>query len=214
MERKYKLTKKSKIVLGIRVYQIEALKDFYLIKKGDLGGWIEKESNLSHDGVCWIHDNACAIGSSIVSCCANMQGDSMLFDSAKLYGRANLLGNAKVSCNAKVYGSAFICGNSKIYGLAEVCGGTWVGDDASIFNLARVNVTERIRGNDQVSRSPICVDDFPYPLLLTDNNVTIGGMRFSKEQFRNLKYQDLADKFNLSKYNFNQIKSYALNYSD
>ncbi|MBB4077294.1 hypothetical protein GGR08_001625, partial [Bartonella fuyuanensis] len=31
----------------------QALKDFDDIKAGDLGGFIEKEVNLSHDGNCW-----------------------------------------------------------------------------------------------------------------------------------------------------------------
>ena len=44
---KYKLTKNKKTIGEITLYQIEALKDFSDIKKGDLGGWIEKESNLS-----------------------------------------------------------------------------------------------------------------------------------------------------------------------
>ena len=51
---KYKLTKNKKTIGEITVYQIEALKDFSNIKKGDLGGWIEKESNLSHLGDCWV----------------------------------------------------------------------------------------------------------------------------------------------------------------
>ena len=32
------------------VYRIKALRDFGDVKTGQLGGWIEKESNLSHDG--------------------------------------------------------------------------------------------------------------------------------------------------------------------
>ena len=35
------------------VYRIKALRDFGDVKTGQLGGWIEKESNLSHDGNCF-----------------------------------------------------------------------------------------------------------------------------------------------------------------
>ena len=40
------------------LHRIKALKDFGDIDKGDLGGWIEKESNLSHEGTCWVFDSA------------------------------------------------------------------------------------------------------------------------------------------------------------
>ena len=44
---KYKLSKNKRTIGDITLYQIEALKDFSNIKKGDLGGWIQKPSNLS-----------------------------------------------------------------------------------------------------------------------------------------------------------------------
>ena len=42
---KYKLTKNTKEVNGITLYQIQALRDFGNVKNEDLGGWIEKEDN-------------------------------------------------------------------------------------------------------------------------------------------------------------------------
>ena len=43
--------------IDIKLYQIRSLIDFILINnkpisKGDLGGWIEKETNLSQTGLC------------------------------------------------------------------------------------------------------------------------------------------------------------------
>lgn len=38
--------------------RIIALRDFGEVKKGDLGGFIEKESNLAHDWNCWIYNDA------------------------------------------------------------------------------------------------------------------------------------------------------------
>ena len=51
---KYELTEETKYGL----YRIEALKDFGNVKKGDKGGWIEKEANLSQDGDCWVYGDA------------------------------------------------------------------------------------------------------------------------------------------------------------
>ena len=46
MEKKYKLTKEFITFNGRKLYRIEAIRDFGLIKKGDKGGFIEKEINL------------------------------------------------------------------------------------------------------------------------------------------------------------------------
>ena len=82
---KYKLTETTKEVNSITLYQIQALKDFGDVKKGDLGGWIEKEDNLSQEGQCWISGDARVFGNAVVS------GDAWVF------------GNAVVSGNARVF---------------------------------------------------------------------------------------------------------------
>ena len=94
---KYKLTKNKKTIKEITLYQIEALKDFLNVKKGDLGGWIEKESNLSQQGDCWV------------------SGD------ARVYGRAMVCDNAQVSGDAWVYGRARVSGDVWVSGRARVC---------------------------------------------------------------------------------------------
>ena len=60
MDKKYKFTGETKIAKdGVSVIQrIEALKDFGTVKAGELGGWIEKEENLSRFNDCWVSDNA------------------------------------------------------------------------------------------------------------------------------------------------------------
>ena len=58
MEKKYKLTDETIEVEGKALYRIEALKDFCEIKKGDKGGFIESEDNLSHEGNAWVYDDA------------------------------------------------------------------------------------------------------------------------------------------------------------
>ena len=57
-EKKYKLTNETITFLGKVLRRIEALKDFADVKKGDKGGFIESEENLSQKDNCWIYDNA------------------------------------------------------------------------------------------------------------------------------------------------------------
>ena len=76
---KYKIRKDISKTLGyLTLYRIEALRNFGYVKKGDLGGWIEKEDNLSQSGTCWVYDEA------------------IVFQDAKVSGKA------KVCCHAKV----------------------------------------------------------------------------------------------------------------
>lgn len=56
---KYEMLYDDKIEIGSHtLYRIRALKNFGTVKAGDIGGYIEKEENLSHEGTCWVCDNA------------------------------------------------------------------------------------------------------------------------------------------------------------
>ena len=112
--KKFELTAESKINwFGRTLYRIKACIDFTTIsgdevKAGDLGGFVEKESNLSHNGKAWVY------------------GD------AKVWGDAEVYGDAKVWGNAEVWGDAEVYGDAEVWGNAEVCG------DASIFSTKHI----------------------------------------------------------------------------
>jgi hypothetical protein len=86
---KYKLTKNTKEVNDITLFQIQALKDFGDVKKGDLGGWIQKEKNLCQKDNSWVYGNAKVFGN------AKVYGD------AKVYGNAEVSGDVNVVCEKK-----------------------------------------------------------------------------------------------------------------
>ncbi|MFR9308870.1 hypothetical protein [Hydrogeniiclostridium mannosilyticum] len=67
MEKKYILTEETKEVGGHILHKIQAVRDFGDVQKGDLGGWVESEENLSHDGDCWISGNGRVSGDGRVS---------------------------------------------------------------------------------------------------------------------------------------------------
>ncbi|HEM5313507.1 TPA: polymer-forming cytoskeletal protein, partial [Streptococcus suis] len=59
------MTKKYELVLddtisfwGWKLFRIRALISFGSVEAGDLGGYIEKEDNLSHDGNAWVYGDA------------------------------------------------------------------------------------------------------------------------------------------------------------
>ena len=62
MEKKYRLLKNDTITVdGKTLYRIEALRDFADVKKGDKGGYIESEDNLS------TYSSFCRIESSLTT---------------------------------------------------------------------------------------------------------------------------------------------------
>ena len=94
MEEKYKLTEESIVFLGIKLYRIEALKDFGNVKKGDKGGYVESEENLSQRGNCQIYYNAQVFGDALV------YDNAKVFDNAKVYGKAEVCGTAEIKNNS------------------------------------------------------------------------------------------------------------------
>ena len=103
MEKKYILTDEIRAFYGKILHRIQAVRDFDNVKTGDLGGWIEKEENLSHGGNCWIYGNAVVRGNALV------RGDAMVGGYAQVCDNAQIYGNAKVSGNVQIYGDAIIC---------------------------------------------------------------------------------------------------------
>ena len=100
--KKYELTTETKVVSGHTLYRIRALVAFGSVDTGELGGWIEKESNLAQDGNAWVY------------------GDAEVYDNAWVYGDAEVYGNARVYGNAWVSGDAWVYGNASIMTISHI----------------------------------------------------------------------------------------------
>lgn len=109
---KYKLTKKSINYKGRTLYQIQALKDFTIfntdIKKGDLGGYIEKEFNLSQYNYCWIGKhvkvlgNARVAGEALITGYVTMTGNSYCFGKLTVFGKCIISGKEVIHENDSI----------------------------------------------------------------------------------------------------------------
>ena len=104
--KKYELTSETIKFNDITLHRIKALKDFSYVKAGDLGGWVEKEDNLSQMGNAWVYDNAKVYDNAIVS------DNAIIYDNAKVYGRAKVYDNAVVCSDIKIFGNSRVCGDS------------------------------------------------------------------------------------------------------
>ena len=117
--KKFEFTGETKTLLdGTVLHRIEALVRIEFgrmaVEIGELGGWIEKENNLSHDGNAWVFRNAEVYGN------AEVCGNAWVCGDARVYGNAEVYGNAWVCDDARVCGDAIVCGNAEVYGNAEV----------------------------------------------------------------------------------------------
>ncbi len=78
VSKKYELTNENHTFEGITIHRIRALRDFDDVKAGQLGGFIESEDNLSHDGNCWVYDNAGVFCNAVVSDNAKIRNDAII----------------------------------------------------------------------------------------------------------------------------------------
>ena len=159
MEKKYKLTEETINVNGRTLYRIEALKDFNNVRKGDKGGFIEKEDNLSQSDDCWVYDDAKVYGDARVYDNAIVYGDARVFGNAIVRGNTRVFENAVVYGHTQVYGNAVVCdnadvyGDAKIYGDGFVYGNAFVCENAEVCGYAKVNGYAEIYGDAVIART-------------------------------------------------------------
>lgn len=92
--KKFILTDETIEMFGVTLHRIKAVRSFGTVKEGDLGGFVEKEENISEHFEAWVYGDA------------KVCGDAEVFGNAEVYGNAIVYGNAKVCGNAEVYGNA------------------------------------------------------------------------------------------------------------
>ena len=160
---KYRLIPEDcKINYGRKLYRIEALKDFGVVKAGELGGYIESENNLSFDGEAWVCENAEVFDD------ARICNDALICENARIYGNAIVSNKATVGGNALIYGNALICDEACVYDKAYVYGNVLVYNNAIIRGNAVVSGNARIEGN-----ALICENARVYGNVMIRGNATI-----------------------------------------
>ena len=133
-DKKYELTDITHIHVrgGCTLHRIKALRNFSDVRVGDLGGWVEFEHNLSHNGNAWIYNEAIVTGGSLVDGNAKVKDNSSIHGFAHIGDNATIHQNAKVCDNAEVIGDSEVGGRSLIYRLAKLAGKAKVGEDAYV----------------------------------------------------------------------------------
>lgn len=146
--KKYKIRKDLSYTFdGHKLYRVEALKDFGNVKKGSVGGFIEKEDNLSQEGNCWIFLDAKVYGNAKVFGNAIINGFAQVCDNAMVYGNAQVNRYSKIKNNARVYDNARIWDNSIVKDNAQVYSNSLLLENAQVCDNANVSGTCLVREN-------------------------------------------------------------------
>ena len=150
---------------GKKLFRIKALVEFGDVKAGELGGYVEKEENVSQDGNAWVSGDARVYGNAWVHGNAKVYDDAWVSDNAKVFDNAEVYGNARVSGDARVSGNARVSGDARVYGDAWACGNAWVRGNARVSGDARVYGDAWVSGNARVSGNAWVYGDADYALV-------------------------------------------------
>lgn len=207
---KYEITEEYKEINDIKVFRIKALKDFGGVKKGDTGGWIEKETNLSQEGNCWVFDNAQVFNDSRVFGNAWIDNNVRISGNSRIFEDAYVGGNANVSDEAWIRGNAVINGNTLIMGEAGISGNTRIRGNVCIAGKARICGEARIMGDAQVCgdywiKNPLFIVGTKDSIThCAKNKIAIGCEIQSIEYWKN-NYKEMGEKYC---YSDGEIKEY------
>ena len=135
---KYELLRHQvRILWDGAAFRIRALRDIpeHKVRAGDLGGFVEDERNLSHEGAAWIAGEAMAVGRSRV------EGDALMQDYSHMSGQSVLHGTATIGGHVAATDRAVIGGNARLLGCVRV------EDDALVAGDVATSHPVRLRGN-------------------------------------------------------------------
>ena len=107
---KYKLIKSD--IEGL--YRIKALYSFSDVRKGDIGGYVKSEYNLSHNGNCWIYNDAQVIERATIEDNVRVCNNAVVKGFSLIHDSVEILENALISGYSSIYDHAVISGNSKV----------------------------------------------------------------------------------------------------
>ena len=100
MNKKFELLENEKEIWNGKIlFRIRALTSFGDVKAGDLGGYIEKEDNLSTVGKAWVTDEAWVSDQACVDGHARVAGQACVGGEVWVSGHARVAGEAIVTSN-------------------------------------------------------------------------------------------------------------------
>jgi len=177
-----------------KFYRIRALKDLSGVKAGDLGGYVERETNLSQNGGCWIYNDALVKDFAYVCEDARVGGKAVISDHATVYGQACVCEDARVFGNARVFDNAKVRGEAIVRDNAIVCEDARVIDRSCVMSNAYVHGLAQLVGRAEISNGADISDDNPYMFISSFNKRRYNPLTFYRDTNGNI----MVNGFSLS----------------
>lgn len=116
------------------LFRIRALIDIPgICRAGDLGGFLESESNLSQCGNCWVSGDAEVSGNALVT------QDALATDEARISGDSLIEGMSLVTGSAQISGNVFMTDFARAMDKASLSGDICVEDNVRVYGNARIS---------------------------------------------------------------------------
>lgn len=160
---KYCILEEGKKFVNNHVYPIMAMRTFLvrdhiLVIMGEIGGWVEKEENLSQQDNCWIAGNSVAMHDSKVSGDSYINGSVIVTNNAVVSGNAFIKDHCSISGNAIIDGDVTINGNSYVTGNAKITGKARLVTGVRIFGDAILDGNIKLSGVVTITDSKLTGD--------------------------------------------------------
>jgi len=143
--KKYEILKGQSITIyGRTLYRIRALRDFGNVKKGDIGGYVQNEYNLSHDGECWVYNDAMALDNSRVL------NNARMYNNSRMYGHSEMFDNTEMHDNSKMFNDSKMFDNSEMYDNSEMHDSAEMHDYSKMFDNSKMLDYSRMYDNSEM----------------------------------------------------------------
>ena len=148
---------------GHTLHRIRALRDFGDIKKGDIGGFVENENNLSHKGNCWIYDDAKAMDDSImydnsrIYDKSELHDDSVMYNYTRMYDYSELHNNSIMNDDSAMYDNSTMHDYSIMYDNSEMYNNSTLKNKTRLYGKLVSSVDDFIEIQNPQGRLVTCV---------------------------------------------------------
>lgn len=173
-EPKFFLTTITKEHEGHTLHRIEALRDFGNIRAGHIGGWVEKESNLTHAGTCWIYEDAIVMDDACIRDDAQVRDEAIVMDSADIGKKAKILDQAVVCDDALITDQAMLRDYAVVCDDSAVMGHSMILNNGFVRN-AVVDDHVCVKDNAVVIDANLTNHAYLCDNAVVDSDVHIGG---------------------------------------
>ena len=189
MIKKYELVHEDFIMVNrTKLFRIRALRSFLGVKAGELGGYVQNESNLSHQGRCWIYDHARVYHGAKVVDGGTVRDRATVTDGSIVRDYSVVKDDTVVTDHSNTRGEAVVGGNSHVEH-SDIGGNSEVGDYAHIHSESVIKGQCKIGGNAEVNNavvegaSTIGADSYVGKECHLKNATLIGSVEVTGESY-------------------------------